>query len=343
MSVQSQSVFEKKNVIIAGGAGFIGSHLCDELIKKAKIICIDDFITGSEENIHHLFSNPDFKFIRYDVTQPINVDAFPELKPFRISFQGIQEVYNLAAPTSPKEYEMHGVEIVLANALGTKNLLDLAVQHKAKFTHLSSSAVYGEPPDNNPLPENYWGFINPIGPRSSYAEGKRFAECMIVNYRKRFSLNAKIIRVFNTFGPRMKLADGRMIPDFVADALEGNDLTIYGDPKSISTFNYVSDLVEGIVKMTDSAELGPLNIGNPKPTTMQQVAEIVLREVGGRSRIVYHDALPYTARQGIADIRQAKEKLGWFPVVPLEEGLRRTIDYMKGSRIMRLEPGAYQS
>lgn len=338
--MESNNVYEKKNIVITGGAGFIGSHLCDALIKNAKVICIDNFITGSEENIHHLVQNPDFKFIRHDVTQPINFEQFPELKPFRIAFQGIQEIYNLAAPTSPKQYDEHNIETVLANSLGTKNALDLAVQYKSKFIHLSSSAVYGEPPDSGALTENYWGFVNPIGPRSSYAEGKRFAECMVVNFRKRYGLDAKIIRVFNTYGPRMRLGDGRMIPDFVNDALLGNDLTIYGDPASTSSFNYVSDLVEGIIKMASSTEYGPMNMGNPQPTTMQKIGEMVLREVGGKSKIVTHDALPFTARQGIPDIRYAKEKLGWFPVIPLDEGLRRTIEYMKGSRVLHFDPGA---
>ncbi len=337
MSIQNTGVIEKKNILVTGGAGFIGSHLCDELLKQGRVICIDNFITGSEENIHQLLPNPDFKFIRHDITKPVVFEDYPELKPFRISFQGIQEIYHLACPTSPKDYHIHQVETLLANSLGTKNALDLAVQFKAKFLHLSSSAIYGEPYESKPFPESYWGFIDPVGPRASYAEGKRFAECLIVNYRLKFGIDAKILRVFNTYGPRMKLTDGRMIPDFVRDALESKDLIIYGDPHSLSTFNYASDLIEATLKMMASAESGPINIGNPEPTTMQHVAELVLKNVESSSKIQYHEELPYNARQGIADITLAKEKLGWFPVVPLEEGLRRTIEYMKGSRVLTLE------
>ncbi len=329
--------FEKKNIVIAGGAGFIGSHLCDELVKTAQVICIDNFLTGSEENIHQLLPNPNFKFIRRDITEPVNFDDFPELKPFRIPFQGIQEVYNLACPTSPKDYNRFRVETLLANALGTKNMLDLAVKYKAKFLHLSSSAIYGEPLAEGPFGEDYWGFVDPVGPRSSYIEGKRFAECLVVNYRVKHQMDAKVLRVFNTYGPRMKLTDGRMIPDFVSDALNNRDLLIYGDQQAMSTFNYISDLIEAMLKMMQSNEMGPLNIGNPEAKKMSDVAGMIIQLLGSKSKVVYHAPLAYSAKQGIPDITSAKERLGWFPVVPLADGLNRTIEYMKGSRVIRLE------
>lgn len=329
--------YEKKNVIVAGGAGFIGSHLCDELVKMCQVICIDNFITGSEENINHLLANPDFKFIRHDITEPLILDNFPELKAFRVSFQGVQEIYNLACPTSPKQYHDHRVETALANGIGTKNMLDLAVRYKAKYLHASSSAIYGEPLEDRPFPENYWGFVDPIGPRSNYIEGKRYAESLVTNYRIQYQLEAKIVRIFNTYGPRMRLADGRMLPDFVAAALENADLTIYGDPSWPSTFNYISDLIEAMMKMAQSGETGPLNVGNPETHTMREVADMVVRMAKSQSRVVTHESLPYTAKQGVPDITLAKERLGWFPVVPLEEGLTRTIEFMKGSRVLKLE------
>ncbi len=329
--------YERKNIVVAGGAGFIGSHLCDELVKSSNVICVDNFLTGSEENINHLLADPYFKFIRQDITEPFALDALAELKGFRISFQGIQEVYNLACPTSPKQYHDHRVETILANGLGTKNMLDLAVRHQARFLLASSSAVYGEPLEEHPFPESYWGFVDPIGARSSYAEGKRYAESLVVNYRVRFQLEAKIIRIFNTYGPRMRLADGRMLPDFAAAALENADLAIYGDPSWQGSYNYISDLIEALLKMMNSSETGPINIGNPEPHTMREIAERVIKLTGSQSRIVTRDPLPFTAKQGLPDIALAKERLGWFPVVPLEKGLEQTIEFMKGSRVMRLE------
>lgn len=327
---------EKKTVVVTGGAGFIGSHLCDELVKTSRVICIDNFITGSEENIHHLLPNPDFKFIKHDMSVPLDFDAYPELRYFRIPFQGIQEVYNLACPTSPKDYTTYRVETLLANALGTKNALDIALEYKSVFVHLSSSAIYGEPLEDSPFLESYWGFVDPIGNRSSYIEGKRFAESLVVNYGERYTLDAKILRVFNTYGPRMKLTDGRLIPDFVNAALNNKPLTIFGDESSMSTFNYISDLVEAILKMASSSEKGPFNVGNPEAHLMKEVAEKVVALVGSESTITYGKHLAFTAKQGIADISLAKEHLGWFPVISLDEGLKRTIEHMKGTKVLRL-------
>ncbi len=327
---------ERKNIIVTGGAGFIGSHLCDELVAKSNVICIDNFLTGSEENIHHLLPHPSFKFLRHDLTEPIALERLPELKPFRIDFQGVQEIYHLACPTSPTQYEKFGVETILANGLGTKHALDLARQYRAPLVHLSSSAIYGEPLEPNAFTEDYWGFVDPIGARSSYTEGKRYAEALVVQYRLRYGVHAKILRVFNTYGPRMKLGDGRMLPDFVRAALANEDLVIFGDAHSVSTFNYVTDLLEAMIKTMASSEPGPLNIGNPQPVTMREVAEMVVQLTNSSSRIVYQSPQPWDARQGIPDITRAREKLGWFPVVPLQEGLQRTIEAMKSSRILRL-------
>lgn len=333
----TQAPTEKKNILVTGGAGFIGSHLCDELVKHARVVCIDNFLTGSEENINHLLANPDFKFIRQDVTQPIDLDAYPELKLFRIPVQGIQEVYHLACPTSPRDYHQYQVETLLANAFGTKHTLDVAARYKAAYLLASSSAIYGEPVNDTPFVESYWGYVDPIGPRSSYAEGKRFAESLVVNFRERYHVDAKILRIFNTFGPRMKLTDGRVIPDFINDALANRPVEVFGTRADRSSFTYVSDVVEALLKVMTSSELGPLNIGSTEPTTLGEVADTIIRMAGSTSATVERELPAYTAKQGMPDIALAKERLGWFPVVPMEEGLRRTIDHMKGSKVMRFE------
>lgn len=330
-------IFERKNILITGGAGFVGSHLCDELIKHHKIICVDTFITGSEENINHLLKHPDFEFIKHDISEPLDLESLPELKPFKVAFQGIQEIYNLACPTSPKDYNTYPIETLLANAFGTKFALDIAVKYGAKLLHVSTSAIYGEPLEATPFPENYWGYVDPIGPRSSYNEGKRFSESLVVNYRKKHHLDAKIVRMFNTYGPRMRLTDGRMIPDFIKNALANEQLLVYGAEDDRSTYCYISDMIEGLVRMMKASELGPINLGNPETHRITDVAKLVIKLTGSHSGIRYEPHLPYTAKQGVPNIRLAKEKLGWFPVVPLEDGLVRTIDYMRGSRALNLD------
>lgn len=335
--MNNKPIFERKNILVTGGAGFIGSHLCDELIKHHKVICVDTFITGNEENINHLLKHPDFEFIRHDMSEPLDLESLPELKPFKVAFQGIQEVYNLACPTSPKDYNTYPIETLLSNAFGTRYALDIAVKYSAKLLHVSTSAIYGEPLEATPFPENYWGYVDPIGPRSAYNEGKRFAESLVVNYRKKHHLDAKIVRMFNTYGPRMRLTDGRMIPDFVKNALANEPLVVYGQEDDQSTYCYVTDMIEGLIRMMKSSEVGPINLGNPETHQISDVAKMVLKFTNSRAAIRYESHLPYTARQGVPNIRLAKEKLGWFPVVPLNDGLARTIDYMRGSKALNLD------
>lgn len=337
---QRHVIIEKKNVLVAGGAGFLGSHLCDELVKTCKVICVDNFSTGSIENISHLLQNPDFKFIKHDLTELLDLEKFAELRPFKVAFQGVQEIYNLACPTSPKEFTKLPVETLLANAIASRNLLDLAVQYGAKYLLTSSSAIYGEPVDSQPFRENYWGFIDPIGPRSCYNEGKRFAESLTMTYRERKKLDAKVVRIFNTFGPRMRLTDGRLIPDLVKSALEGKPLQIYGRPDAMSTFCFVTDMIDGIVKMMKSPEGGPINLGNPDGVLLVGVAEKILALTQSTSAIEHLDAHPFASRQGSPDIHLAREQLGWFPTIPLEDGLMQTIETMKASRIMSYQPEA---
>lgn len=332
-----QQIFDKKNIIVTGGAGFIGSHLCEVLVQHHKVICIDDFSTGQEENINQLLANPNFEFIRQDLTEPVNLDILRELKAFQVPFQGIQEIYHLASPSSPKDYTKLTVETLLANAYGTKNVLDLAKQYDARFLLISSGSIYGAPVEKTPFPENYWGYVDPIGIRSPYQEGKRFAEALVVAFRQRHKLDAKIIRLFNTYGPRMRLTDGRMIPEFITTALRNQPVVINGSREDTSTFCYITDALEGIIRMMHSRELGPINIGHPEVHTVQEVAELVIKLAGGRTDIRIQPPLEYNSKQATPSVRTARELLGWFPVVPLEEGLRRTIDFMRGTKHVGLD------
>jgi len=332
---EKRPIFKKKNVLVTGGAGFIGSHICDELIKTCKVICVDNFSTGTIDNISHLLQYPDFKFIKHDITEPLNIEAFPELDQFKVKFQGIQEIYNAACPTSPRDYNTYPIETLLANSVGVKNVLDLAVYYQATLLHLSTSAVYGEPNEGEAFPEEYWGFIDPIGPRSCYNEGKRFSESLTENYRRKYSIDTKIARIFNTYGPRMKLTDGRLIPDFINSALDNSPITIYGTPELKSSFLYISDLIEGLMKLMKSGEHGPINIGDPQIITYVDVAKKIIEMTNSTSSIQFEKPMEYNARQGIPDISAAKEKLSWFPVIDIEGGLARTIDYMKGNKFVK--------
>ncbi|RJO59747.1 NAD-dependent epimerase/dehydratase family protein [Candidatus Parcubacteria bacterium] len=331
-------IFESNNILVAGGAGFLGSHLCDELAKNNKVICVDNFSSGSIENINHLLQKPNFKFIKHDLSEPIDLEKFPELRPFKVAFQGVQEIYNFACPTSPKEYTKLPIETLLANAFASKHLLDLAVKYEAKYLFASSSAIYGEPVDSQPFREDYWGFIDPIGPRSCYNEGKRFAESLTVNYRLHNKVDAKVVRIFNTYGPRMRLTDGRLIPDLVNSALKGEPLKIYGKADVASTFCYVVDMVDGLLKTMKSKEAGPINLGSPDAVPLAEVAEKILALTQSTSSIEHVDAHPFSHRQGVPDIRLAKEVLGWFPTIPLADGLTETIEAMKASRVISYQP-----
>jgi UDP-glucuronate decarboxylase len=329
-------IFDRKNILVTGGAGFIGSHLCDELVRQNKVICLDNFSTGREENINHLLQNPNFEFVRHDLTQPIDLEAEPSLKAFQVQFQGIQEIYHLASPTSPKAFLEHPIETLMTNADATRNSLDLAVKYESSYLFVSSDAVYGEPMEDTPYPENYWGYVDPIGRRSPYAEGKRFAESLVVHYRERHALKAKIARVFNCYGPRLWLDDGRMIPDLIVQALKNEPLNIFGAKDGQTTFCYVSDLIEGLVRLMKSTELGPINLGSPDVLKIEDVAKTILQLTESSSSIQYSESNDRAVHQGSPNIRLAKERLGWFPVVALAEGLRRTVDYFKGAKSIEL-------
>jgi UDP-glucuronate decarboxylase len=319
----------KKNVLVTGGAGFIGSHLCDELVKYNHVICVDNFITGSEKNIDHLFRNSNFKFIRHDINEPLRLEEFPELKDFKAELQGVQEIYNLACPTSPREYNNMPIETLLTNSVGTYNILVIAKKYKASVLHLSTSAIYGDIKDFNLVREDNWGSVNPVGPRSCYNEGKRFAESLVYNFHTKEGINTKIARIFNTFGPRMRLDDGRMIPDFIVNALNNNSIIVYGSENEVGSYCYIEDLIDGIIRLMASDINVPINLGSDHPVRLGEIAKKVVELTSSTSKIEYKEQLPYTSSQVIPDIGMAKESLGWFPMVSLIDGLAKTIENMK--------------
>lgn len=328
-----RAIFDKKNILITGGAGFIGSHVCDELIKSNRVICVDNFVSGSEENIDHLLRNPDFIFIKHDMTEPLYLENFRELERFRVKFQGVQEVYNLACMKSPKDFNKNIINIVFANSLGVKNALDIAVKYNSKFLQFSSSVVYGSRrPDIKYFREDYFGYVDPASERGCYDEGKRFAETMVYTYRRNYSIDAKVARIFRTYGSRMKLEDGQMLPDFVNDALENKDLEIYGDENFISSFCHVSDIVQGMVMFMQSDELGPMNFGSDMEYKLTDIAQKVIEITASKSKVVFKEPLLMMRPQGLPDLALVKEKLGWFPVMRLDNGIQETINYLKAKK-----------
>lgn len=332
-------IFEKKNILIIGGAGFIGSHLCDDLIKTGKVICLDNFLIGAERNIDHLLRHPDFAFIKHDIVEPLVLEKMPELAKFRVEFQGVQEIYFTACPDSPKEYAKYPVETLLINSLGLKNALDLAVKYKAKFLYLSGSAVYGEAPlgQGNQkflFKENYQGPVDQLGFHSCYAEGKRFGESLVFNYKNKYELDAKIVRLFDVYGPRMKFLDGRIIPEMVSLALDNKSVVVAGDSNTFGAFCYISDLIKGLTKVMASNETGPLNLGGNWEIKLTDLAQKVIELTGSQSKTQFADLKIVANRLApkIPDISLVKEKLGWFPVVLLEDGLKKIIEDLRASK-----------
>lgn len=306
-----------KRILVTGGAGFLGSHLCDSLIAGGNdVICLDNLFTGSKDNIRHLFSNPYFEFIRHDVTEPIYLEA--------------DQIYNLACPASPVHYQYNPIKTAKTSVLGAMNMLGLAKRVKARILQASTSEVYGNP-EVHPQPEEYWGKVNPIGIRSCYDEGKRLAETLFFDYHRQNGVDIRVIRIFNTYGPRMNLSDGRVVSNFIVQALKGEDVTVYGDGTQTRSFCYVDDLIDGMIRMMETEDFtGPVNLGNPGEFTMLELAEKVIALTGSSSKII-HKPLPSDdplQRRPVIDL--AKEKLGWEPKIQLEEGLEKTIKYFRG-------------
>ena len=307
----------KKRVLVTGGAGFLGSHLCERLLKDGcDVLCVDNFFTGTRENILELFKSPHFELLRHDISHPLNVE--------------VDEIYNLACPASPIHYQFDPVQTTKTSVMGAINVLSLARRTKARVLQASTSEVYGDPAVH-PQPESYWGNVNPIGPRSCYDEGKRCAETLFFDYWRQHSMPIKVVRIFNTYGPRMHPNDGRVVSNFIVQALRGEDLTIYGDGSQTRSFCFVDDLIEGFVRMMASPDefIGPVNIGNPGEFTMVELAETVLRLTRSSSKLRFMPLPKDDPRQRQPDIALAQEKLYWSPTVSLEAGLLPTIEYFR--------------
>ncbi|HXC92573.1 MAG TPA: UDP-glucuronic acid decarboxylase family protein, partial [Geobacteraceae bacterium] len=291
--------------LVTGGAGFIGSHLCERLLELGDdVVCLDNFFTGSKRNISHLLDSRSFELIRHDITEPILLE--------------VDRIYNLACPASPVHYQYNPVKTVKTSVMGSINMLGMAKRVKARILQASTSEVYGDP-QIHPQTEDYWGNVNPIGIRSCYDEGKRVAETLMMDYHRQNNVDIRIIRIFNTYGPRMAENDGRVVSNFIVQALKGKDLTVYGDGSQTRSFCYVSDLVDGIVRMMDCEGFtGPVNLGNPAETTILEFAERIIKLTGSRSKIIFKQLPPDDPRQRQPDISLAEDKLGWKPVVPVE-------------------------
>ncbi|MDP3793461.1 MAG: GDP-mannose 4,6-dehydratase, partial [Candidatus Uhrbacteria bacterium] len=311
-------------------AGFIGSHLCEHLLKTgARVICVDNFITSQESNIDRLLQNTDFEFIRHDINVPFDPEAFPELTRFQIKFQGLQEIYHFACPTSPKKFDQYRMQTLYANSIGIKNVLDLAVRYTAKVLHASTSVVYGSRPvDGHAFREEEIGTVDLLSPRACYDEGKRFAESVCSTYQQVHGLDVRIARIFRTYGPRMPLYDGQMIPDFITNALEGKDLEIYGDETFKTSLLFVSDAVDGMIKMMQApTNMSPVNLGSDLDVVLTDVARRIIEMTGSSAKIIFKPALLFMTELGLPDLTKAKEKLDWLPLVTLDNGLKHTIDY----------------
>jgi len=327
---------DKKNILVLGGAGFIGSFLCEELVKDQNVICLDNFITSNVENIRLLIQFPNFEFIKHDICQSINLENLPELKKFKINIHGIQEIYNLACPTVQKDYKKFSIETILTNSLGVKNSLDLAIQYQAKYLFGSSSSVYGDCRDQV-IKEDIICPLDFHGPRSAYNEGKRFAEMMIKKYGEFYNLETKIARIFSTYGPRMIYKDARLIPDFIDQALNNQTIEIEGDEKTLINYVYVQDLVEGLIKLMKYEGSLIVNLSGEQEFYLKDIIELIIKITNSQSKINFIKPPEYLTRIVKSDITLAKERLGWLPLIKLEEGLRRTIDYLKASKYLGVQ------
>ncbi|MGD2170991.1 MAG: SDR family oxidoreductase [Gammaproteobacteria bacterium] len=306
-----------KQILVTGGAGFIGSHLCDRLIRDGKeVLCVDNYFTGGKENIIHLIDNPRFELMRHDVTFPLYVE--------------VDQIYNLACPASPVHYQFDPVQTTKTSVHGAINMLGLAKRVKAKIFQASTSEVYGDP-ELHPQPESYWGNVNPIGPRSCYDEGKRCAETLFFDYFRQHAMDIKVARIFNTYGPRMHPSDGRVVSNFIVQALRGEELTIYGDGSQTRSFCYIDDLIEAFVRLmeTEPGFTGPVNLGNPAEFSMLELAEQILRLTGSKSKLGFRPLPVDDPQQRQPDISLAADKLGWEPVTALEDGLKETVAYFR--------------
>ncbi|MBD3164867.1 NAD-dependent epimerase/dehydratase family protein [Candidatus Woesearchaeota archaeon] len=308
-----------ENILVTGGAGFLGSHLCDALIKAGKqVICVDNFFTGNKGNIRHLLDNPDFKLISHDIIEPLFVG---DVK--------IDQIYNLACPASPVHYQFNAIRTIKANVLGTTNMLGLAMKHKARILQASTSEVYGDPLQH-PQKESYRGNVNPIGVRACYDEGKRCAETLMFDYHRQNDVDIRVVRIFNTYGPRMSKNDGRVVSNFITQALKNENITVYGDGSQTRSFCYASDLIDGMIKMMNCKNFkGPVNLGNSKEYSILELAEKIIQLMDSKSEIVFKELPEDDPVKRRPDIGLARDKLEWIPEVELDDGLKKTVEYFK--------------
>jgi dTDP-glucose 4,6-dehydratase len=306
----------RQRAVVTGGAGFLGSHLCDALLAEGwYVVVVDNLLTGRRSNLAHLQNEPRFEFVEKDICQPFDVGK-------------VDYVFHFASPASPVDYHTHGIATLQVGSLGTFHALDVAHKYRAKYFVSSTSECYGDPLEH-PQKETYWGHVNPIGPRSVYDEAKRFTEAVTMAYRRYHKVDTRIVRIFNTYGPRMQLNDGRVVPNFMKQAIRGEDLTVYGDGNQTRSFCYVSDEVDGFLRLANSSEPLPVNIGNPNEFTILECAQMVLKVVGSKSRIRYEPLPQDDPKQRRPDITKARQLLGWEPKIDLESGLRLSLDYFK--------------
>lgn len=311
-------IHTQKRILVTGGAGFLGSHLCDRLIAEGHdVLCMDNFFTGSKRNISQLLGKPNFELMRHDLVQPIFIEA--------------DEIYNLACPASPVHYQYNPVKTVKTSVMGSINMLGLAKRVKAKILQASTSEIYGNP-RVHPQKEDYWGNVNTIGPRSCYDEGKRCAETLFFDYHRQNGVNIRVVRIFNTYGPRMHPNDGRVVSNFIVQALKNQDIAVYGDGSQTRSFCYVDDMIEGLIRMMNGPDdfIGPLNLGNTDEFSISQLAEMIIKLIGSRSKIIFKPLPQDDPLQRQPDITMARERLDWKPMIDLEEGLKKTIEYFRG-------------
>lgn len=323
------ALFDKKNILVTGGAGFIGSFLCERLLQdNHRVICVDNYITSQQTNIEPLLKNPDFEFIKQDINEGLDLEAYPELERFKLKFQGFQEVYHMACPTSAKKFDQFKMDTLLANSIGMRNVLDIAAKWKAKFFQASTSVIYGpRPEDNHLFKEEEFGLVDHMTPRGCYDEGKRWAETMANTYADVHGLDVRIARIFRTYGPRMALYDGHMIPDFIVDALDGKDFTIYGDEGFRTSLTYVTDIIDGILRLMDAkTNPGVVNLGSDYDIKIVDVAQKILEMTDSSSKINYEEPLLFMSDLGLPNLTKAKE-MGWIPLVSLKQGLQKSIEY----------------
>ncbi len=329
----SRTVFERKNILVTGGAGFIGSHLCDALVKEHHVICMDNFSTSTVSNIEHLLQNPNFEFINHDITQPFDLLSYPELERFKVKFQGIQEIYHLACPISKRHFEQFKIATVLTNSIGVKHVLDVAVANQAKVLYASSSVLYGPKRDKQYVSETDPCMIDHLTSRGAYDEGKRFSEAILQTYADVYNLDVKIARIFRTYGTRMKLFDGNLLPDIINNALDGTDVELSAPEDAKISMCYVSDIVDGMIRhMNTPVDITVVNLGSDQDMYLSSIAAMVAKLVDSPSRIRFMTSSQTFHEPALPDLTKARQILGWIPLVRVEDGLRQMIDYARSHR-----------